>query len=1142
MKRFFILVLLLTVSAAWSAPVWNFDNLSHFAEVGATDSTSRLSMLPWKEGGPEKLACTMTAGDRPGAIQILYKWDAARHQPLPQAPFQLQLVLRHTVPSPIFRLPIRICDLQGEVFQFLPARQFEGKAGELTLVYEIREDSFQTSWGNHVNRKLDYPCYFAGIAIDRDAKAAREVVIFNELSVRNPGAPSILSRLPMLVFDPDANRISAAFADGEGRAELSGDGLRITGDASAVTISPENWREVVLPAPEAIRVVLKSDGGDGRITICRRDGTEVSAAWSGAGEKQLEIPFPKVKNPEGIFQNFRISFSGKRSFGLTITGMELVTRRTPAGSLECDVETGNPLRVLKTGEEKKLDLVFRNPSEASLSWRVKVEFRDFYGTGFDLDEPLSLAPGEKKILPVGRQLTSRGIWNLRFLVTGADGGTNEICRSFAYMADRAAGNMESRRDGFLFGICDHPLSFSRRDYRQMLNALTLAGAELFRTDVYWDSLQPEPGVWNFAKLDPIVDDLRARNIELNLIIHPVPRWAAPPERRDKGYWVWSRSRPMPGLYENACFEMAKRYRNKVRDWEIWNEVDLISKDTIDAADYLEVLKEGFRGIRRGDSDARIMTCGFAGGSNPAAQKGLQETVLKDGRGFYDIHAFHQHGGFAEFASVIDNRLLPMRKRLGVTAPWFANESALTSVGGTERVQAIALFKRILFAWSRGSVSYIWYNLINSGFDPFNGEHNYGLFTYDFHPKAAFSAYAELSRLYSGLKFDRQLDTRPGQYLFQFSGKNRIVLGGWNEAANVPTVPLLFKTDATKALAVDLMGNRTPVPIWNNRALFAVGALPGSLLLEGASYAEESGALLSVEMPGALVPGGKYTLYVSIENPFDAKVKQELDFHCPPGIRMDHPKHMQMLEPERAVKVPFEIEVSGQFSTAAEIKLDYRIQELTGTLYVPLYPATTIPPGKMETRPADLKISGAEHVYNLYQADPRNEQRNWKGPEDLSAQIWLANENNEFRIRAEVTDDKHVQPYTGHAVYQGDGVQAAFQLPDQTGLWEIGFSRLDDGSPQVFVWVTPSGFEAEKAAAAIQLTTDRVENKTIYEARIPFGAIGLTPAMSKQGFRANFIVNENDGKGRDGWIFLAPGMGIDKNPDRFPFFVFPETAR
>ena len=123
--------------------------------------------------------------------------------------------------------------------------------------------------------------------------------------------------------------------------------------------------------------------------------------------------------------------------------------------------------------------------------------------------------------------------------------------------------------------------------------------------------------------------------------------------------------------------------------------------------------------------------------------------------------------------------------------------------------------------------------------------------------------------------------------------------------------------------------------------------------------------------------------------------------------------------------------------------------------------------------------------------------------------------------------------------EGDNVQLALQLPGQNDFWEIGLTLLADGSPEVFVWRVPNRFDAVKTARRIHLSAlrDEAGRKTRYEAEIPFGAIGLTDHIGRNGFRFNLIVNDNDGGGRESFIMVAPGIGEDKDISTYPLVRF-----
>lgn len=50
------------------------------------------------------------------------------------------------------------------------------------------------------------------------------------------------------------------------------------------------------------------------------------------------------------------------------------------------------------------------------------------------------------------------------------------------------------------------------------------------------------------------------------------------------------------------------------------------------------------------------------------------------------------------------------------------------------------------------------------------------------------------------------------------------------------------------------------------------------------------------------------------------------------------------------------------------------------------------------------LDKAKCVRDPYEADPENVRRLWKGPQDLSAKVWLGGATSAWKIRAEVTDD------------------------------------------------------------------------------------------------------------------------------------------
>ena len=175
------------------------------------------------------------------------------------------------------------------------------------------------------------------------------------------------------------------------------------------------------------------------------------------------------------------------------------------------------------------------------------------------------------------------------------------------------------------------------------------------------------------------------------------------------------------------------------------------------------------------------------------------------------------------------------------------------------------------------------------------------------------------------------------------------------------------------------------------------------------------------------------------------------------------------------------------------------------------------------------LADAGQYHALVPSAPGNEPFYWQGPADLSARIFLERRGEFLRLKAEVTDDRHAQTNSGEAIWRGDSVQFGLALPGQKGFWSIGFARRGDGGTEVFCWSRPEGFADPSAAVRATARRDEKNRRTLYEALLPFAALGMTREIAGTGFRFNLIVNDNDGKLREGYLAAAPGMGTGEDP-------------
>lgn len=188
------------------------------------------------------------------------------------------------------------------------------------------------------------------------------------------------------------------------------------------------------------------------------------------------------------------------------------------------------------------------------------------------------------------------------------------------------------------------------------------------------------------------------------------------------------------------------------------------------------------------------------------------------------------------------------------------------------------------------------------------------------------------------------------------------------------------------------------------------------------------------------------------------------------------------------------------------------------------------------KPASFRANTIEQYTRLFQSSGENEDLVWRSPEDLSGYLYVFRpEGDNLAIRICVDDDVHHPGEKGYKMYEGDGFQLMLQVPGQSGTWEIGGAWYDDKSTDVWVWGAPEGVNPESARKDIRLAAHRnmsVALKTIwYDLRIPLRLLGTDAAgLRKSGLLLNAMINDNDGRCREGYISFVEGN--PKDPDNF----------
>ena len=160
---------------------------------------------------------------------------------------------------------------------------------------------------------------------------------------------------------------------------------------------------------------------------------------------------------------------------------------------------------------------------------------------------------------------------------------------------------------------------------------------------------------------------------------------------------------------------------------------------------------------------------------------------------------------------------------------------------------------------------------------------------------------------------------------------------------------------------------------------------------------------------------------------------------------------------------------------------------------------------------------------------------WNGTSDLSVKHKVMWDEDNFYMMAMVSDNVH---YTSQSdpssMWQDDGIQFGILANKEETLdaASLAFTEL-------CISANPSGDKIYRHSSASGKAVGLVENYelkigrengcTIYEMRIPWTELLSDSHKAKSGdeYAFSFLINDNDGAGRKGYMYYNDGIGGDK---------------
>ncbi|NJL31437.1 MAG: hypothetical protein HC898_07290, partial [Phycisphaerales bacterium] len=268
---------------------------------------------------------------------------------------------------------------------------------------------------------------------------------------------------------------------------------------------------------------------------------------------------------------------------------------------------------------------------------------------------------------------------------------------------------------------------------------------------------------------------------------------------------------------------------------------------------------------------------------------------------------------------------------------------------------------------------------------------------------------------------------------------------------------------------------------------------------------------------------------------------ELTWTLPDGSQKQQKLTLESGQTEQSI-VEVAIPAVAAGGAKSQVTLAYQLQgtPLSGAQSLQVESVLLIPSAGMSDREADFKMMTRKNIVNPNDADPTRAHLNWRGDSDLSAQCWLSLQGDALVMRLVVTDDKHNQPHPIEDAWQADSIQMAFTVPGRSGSWVLMMARSNQGADMFQVSQAPVGLtRAIEGKVVFESKPQAGGGKMVYELRLPLKGLGMDAGqLRSEGLRFNLIINDADDAGREGFAFVAPGMGFGKyENERWPGMIF-----
>ena len=183
------------------------------------------------------------------------------------------------------------------------------------------------------------------------------------------------------------------------------------------------------------------------------------------------------------------------------------------------------------------------------------------------------------------------------------------------------------------------LVMSRADPVQPWPTVPFGSWRFWDSYTTWAQLEPQPGQWDFSRLDRLVAEAGQHGVKPLLVLAHSPSWASARPSEPSAYRPGVAAEParLPD-WANYVRTVGQRYKGRISEYQVWNEPSDKSHYTGTVDKLVQLTCEAKRILNSIDPAIRLVSPGSAGGGRHI--KYLDSFLAEGGAACIDVVAHH----------------------------------------------------------------------------------------------------------------------------------------------------------------------------------------------------------------------------------------------------------------------------------------------------------------------------------------------------------------------------------------------------------------------------------------------------------------------------------------------------------------------